>query len=122
MISKIYKLVIITRMEDLFNNIKAQLTIAEQEYASLKSGRKSSAPRLRKSLMALKNDSHKLRASTTQMVKGLPTKSRKAVVQVPPTESEVKVEVPAVEVEPKKKRVKAKKIVASSPEVSEVSA
>ena len=119
MISMIYKLVISTRMEDLFNNIKAQLTIAEQEYASLKSGRKSSAPRLRKSLMALKNDSHKLRASTTQMVKGLPTKSRKAVVQVPPTESEVKVEEPIVE---PKKRVRAKKIVASSPEVSEVSA
>ncbi len=54
-----------------------QLAIAEQEYASLKSGRKSSAPRLRKSLMALKNDSHKLRGSTTLLVKGLPTKSRK---------------------------------------------
>jgi hypothetical protein len=64
-------------MDDLFNSIKAQLAIAEQEYASLKAGRKSSAPRLRKSLMALKNDSHKLRGSTTLLVKGLPTKSRK---------------------------------------------
>ena len=94
-------------MDDLFNSIKAQLAIAETEYNSLKSGRKSSAPRLRKSLMALKNDSHKLRASTTTMVKGLPTKSRKVVVQeVPKVEEAVKVEeAPKVKAPRKKKLV-----------------
>ena len=98
-------------MDDLFNSIKAQLAIAESEYASLKSGRKSSAPRLRKSLMALKNDSHKLRGSTTLMVKGLPTKSRKSAVKK--DEPEVKVEETKVE-EPTKKKTRAKKALPAS--------
>ena len=38
-------------MDEQFATIKAQLAVAEQEYLSLKAGRKSAAPRLRKSLM-----------------------------------------------------------------------
>ena len=93
-------------MDELFSSLKNQLAIAEQEYASLKAGRKSSAPRLRKSLMALKNDSHKLRSSTTLLVKGLPTKSRKVVKQNEPSlEPTTESTVEPVE-EPKTPRVK----------------
>jgi hypothetical protein len=113
-------------MDELFSSLKNQLAVAEQEYNSLKAGRKSSAPRLRKSLMALKNDSHKLRGSTTLLVKGLPTKSRKVKQSEPKSEPVAEVveiipePVAEVAVEPKKKKTRAKKVV-SSPESLETS-
>ncbi len=108
-------------MDDLFSSIKSHLAIAETEYNSLKSGRKSSAPRLRKSLMSLKTDSHKLRALTTTTVKALPTKSRKVVIQDIPKVEEAKVEV--IEA-PKKapKKVPKKKTTVLIPESVEISA
>ncbi len=110
-------------MDDLIANLKSQLATVEAEYASLKGGRKSASPRLRKSLMSIKNTSHLMRSSTTQLVKGLPTKSRKQVKQdEPKIESEVKVEETKIE-EPiaKVKKSRAKKVV-SSPESLETSA
>ena len=74
-------------LEDQFSQLKAQLATAESEYKSLKLGRKSAAPRLRKSLMALKNGSHTMRAGTTSFVRELPTKSR--------TKADVKTEAKA---------------------------
>jgi len=107
-------------MDDLFSSLKNQLAIAEQEYSSLKAGRKSSAPRLRKSLMALKQDSHKLRGSTTLLVKGLPTKSRK-VKQSEPVAEVVEIvpeSLAEVVIEPKKipKKPRAKKALVSDPQ------
>ena len=64
-------------LEEQFNLLKSQLSICESELNSLKSGRKSSAPRLRKSLMMIKANSHSMRHSTTEYVKGLPTKPKK---------------------------------------------
>ena len=64
-------------LEEQFNTLKAQLSICESELNSLKSGRKSSAPRLRKSLMMIKANSHKMRAETTLYLKSLPTKPKK---------------------------------------------
>ena len=63
-------------LEDQLATLKSHLAVAESEMASLKAGRKSAAPRLRKSLMALKTGSHGMRAGTTNYVRGLPTKSR----------------------------------------------
>ena len=45
---------------------------------------KSAAPRLRKSLMAIKTGSHGMRAGTTAYVRDLPTKSRKKVEEPVP--------------------------------------
>jgi len=73
--------------DDQFAQLKSQLAICEQEMNSLKAGRKSAAPRLRKSLMALKTGSHTLRASTTGFVRDMPTKSRKKVVEAEPEEA-----------------------------------
>ena len=95
-------------LEEQFNTLKAQLSICESELNSLKSGRKSSAPRLRKSLMMIKANSHSMRHSTTEYVKGLPTKQKKKKEEdVAP-----KVEVPVAEevvseVKPKRKSKKA---------------
>lgn len=68
-------------LDEQFNNLKAQLAVAESEMNSLKAGRKSAAPRLRKSLMAIKTGSHSLRAGATSYVRALPTKSRKPQVE-----------------------------------------
>jgi hypothetical protein len=62
--------------EEQLSALKQHLAIVEQEVASLKAGRKSAAPRLRKSLMDLKNGSHTMRLSAMTFVKELPTKSR----------------------------------------------
>jgi hypothetical protein len=70
-------------LEEQLNTLKAHLATAEQEMSSLKAGRKSAAPRLRKSLMAIKTGSHGMRAGTTAYVRDLPTKSRKKVEEPP---------------------------------------
>ena len=88
-------------LESQFANLKAQLATCEIEYNSLKLGRTSSAPRLRKSLMALKNSSHGMRKNTTEFVRDLPTKSRKKVIEEVKEVKEIPEElVMAVEIEP----------------------
>ena len=90
-------------LQDQLASLKSNLEIAERELNLLNSGRKSSAPRLRKSLMDLKKSSHAMRASTTLYAKELPTKTRtKKVVEVVPVEAEA-------EAEPKKVRKPRKK-------------
>jgi hypothetical protein len=70
-----------TDLESQFANLKAQLLTAESEFNSLKLGRKSACPRLRKSLMALKNSSHGMRKNATEYVRELPTKTRQKVIK-----------------------------------------
>ena len=95
-------------LEDQLATLKSHLAVAESEMASLKAGRKSAAPRLRKSLMALKTGSHGMRAGTTNYVRGLPTKSRsKKDEPVEPVESE---QVEQVEPPKPKKRAPRKKV------------
>ena len=83
-------------------------------------GRKSSAPRLRKSLQSIKSQAQVLRKSTTEHVKSLPVKPRtvktKIHIEVPIEVSEpvslpieIPIEVP-IEVPPsKEKRVSKQK-------------
>jgi hypothetical protein len=85
-------------LESQFANLKSQLLTAESEYNSLKLGRKSAAPRLRKSLMALKNASHGMRKNTTEFVRELPTKSRQKVIKE--VEKVEEIPVMAAEIEP----------------------
>ena len=69
-------------LEEQFASLKNHLLVAEQEMASLKAGRKSAAPRLRKSLMAIKTGSHSMRAGATTYVRELPTsRKQKEVVE-----------------------------------------
>ena len=65
-------------MDEQFAELKAHLATAEQEYLSLKSGRKAAAPKFRKALMNIKVGSHGMRAGATAYVRELPIKSRKA--------------------------------------------
>ena len=95
-----------TDLESQLGALKSQLATAESEYNSLKTGRKSAGPRLRKSLMALKTGSHAMRAGTTSFVRELPTKSRKkADAQTLPN-----VEVAEPVAEPKKRAPRKKPI------------
>ena len=94
-------------LENQFNTLKAQLSICESELNSLKSGRKSSAPRLRKSLMMIKANSHSMRHSTTEYVKGLPTKPKKKKEEDVPVEVVEPVAETAEEPKPKRKSKKA---------------
>ena len=97
-------------LEEQFNTLKSQLSICESELNSLKSGRKSSAPRLRKSLMMIKANSHSMRHSTTEYVKGLPTKQKKKKEEDVPKAEVVSEPVSQTVEEPKPKR-KSKKAV-----------
>ena len=87
-----------TSLAEQLQAMKNNLEIAEKELASLNAGRKSSAPRLRKSLMDLKKASHTMRSATTSYARDLPTKPRKPK---PPAEPEP--EEPAEPVKPKRK-------------------
>ena len=86
-------------LEEQLATLKSHLNTAEQEYLSLKSGRKSAAPRFRKTLMNIKTGSHGMRAGATAYVRELPTKSRKAKVEPvePEPEPEPAEEQPAQE-------------------------
>ena len=95
-------------LEEQLNTLKAHLATAEQEMSSLKAGRKSAAPRLRKSLMAIKTGSHGMRAGTTAYVRDLPTKSRKKVEEPVPE--------PTPEPEPTRVKRAPKKKLRSQPE------
>ena len=80
-----------SNLEEQFAALKNHLAVAEKEMASLKAGRKSAAPRLRKSLMAIKTGSHSMRSGATSYVRELPTKSRKPKEVIP-----VAVETPPI--------------------------
>ena len=99
-------------LEEQFNTLKAHLATAEQEMSSLKAGRKSAAPRLRKSLMAIKTGSHGMRAGTTAYVRDLPTKSRKKVEEPEPEPTPE----PTPEPEPTRVKRAPKKKLRSQPE------
>ena len=57
-------------------SLKSHIAECENELKSLESGRKSSAPRLRKQLMNIKTKSHGMRGSTMEYLKSLPTKTK----------------------------------------------
>lgn len=65
-----------TDIEQLCNELQHHLDSCRLEVVALKSGKKSSAPRARKSLQSIKTISHKLRGDIVSHVKALPTKSR----------------------------------------------
>ena len=98
-----------SNLEEQFNCLRVQLSIAESEYNSLKAGKQSSAPRLRKSLMALKTGSHAMRAGTTSFVRVLPTKTRKKACEDLPLEPIVETEVEPGAIEVPKKPTKSRK-------------
>lgn len=90
-------------LENQINELKTHLANCEKECLLLKSGRKASSARVRKSLMEIKKSAHSMRSATTDFVKSLPTKSKA---------KEKKTEEPAPEPveakEPKKKRINKK--------------
>ena len=63
-------------LSEQFTTLKAAIQIAENELNLLNSGKKASAPRFRKSLQNIKNQSQLIRKATTSHVKALPTKKR----------------------------------------------
>ena len=63
-------------IENLCAELQHHLDTCRQEVQALKSGKKSSAPRARKSLQTIKTISHKLRGDIITHTKALPTKSR----------------------------------------------
>jgi hypothetical protein len=68
--------------------LKSTLINVESELTKLSAGNKSSAPRLRKFLMDLKNQAHIMRGSSTNYLKSLPKTPREkkvaAIVEVKP--------------------------------------
>jgi hypothetical protein len=65
-----------TDLEQLCNELQTQLNITLSEVRELKAGKKTSAPKARKSLQALKIGSHALRGHITEFQKAMPVKSR----------------------------------------------
>ena len=63
-------------LSDQFTTLKAAITVAENELAALNGGKKSAAPRFRKSLQNIKLQSQLLRKNTTEHTKQLPVKPR----------------------------------------------
>ena len=99
-------------LSDQFTTLKAAITVAENELAALNGGKKSSAPRFRKSLQNIKLQSQSLRKATTEHTKALPVKPR---VKKPVTILELLSEPaptpePVEHVEPTKKKTKTNKI------------
>ena len=101
-------------LSDQFTTLKAAITVAENELAALNGGKKSAAPRFRKSLQNIKLQSQLLRKNTTEHTKQLPVKPR---VKKPVTILELLAEptpaptpAPTPEpVEPTKKKTKTNK-------------
>ena len=75
-----------TSLSDQFTTLKAAIAIAEHELTALNGGKKSSAPRFRKSLQNIKLQSQLIRKSTTLHVKALPTKKRPIKITPEPVE------------------------------------
>ena len=63
-------------LSDQFTTLKAAITVAENELAALNGGKKSAAPRFRKSLQNIKLQSQLIRKATTEHTKKLPVKQR----------------------------------------------
>ena len=63
-------------LSDQFTTLKAAIQTAESELQLLAAGKKASAPRFRKSLQNIKNQSQLLRKATTEHTKQLPVKQR----------------------------------------------
>ena len=96
-------------LEEQLATLKSHLATTEQEYLSLKSGRKSAAPRLRKALMNIKTGSHGMRAGATAYVRELPTKSRKVVAEPEPDLEPAEEPVCAIKPEKSKRAPRKKK-------------
>ena len=97
-------------LSEQFTTLKAAIQTAESELQLLAAGRKSSAPRFRKSLQNIKNQSQLLRKATTEHTKKLPVKQR---IKKPTTILELLSEPtptpepePIEQVEPTKKKTK----------------
>lgn len=98
-------------LSDQFTTLKAAISVAEAELAALNGGKKSAAPRFRKSLQNIKLQSQLIRKATTEHTKALPVKSR---IKKPVTILELLVEPtpepePVEQVEPKPKKTKTNK-------------
>ena len=63
-------------LSEQFTTLKAAIQTAESELQLLAAGKKASAPRFRKSLQNIKNQSQLLRKATTEHTKALPVKPR----------------------------------------------
>ena len=63
-------------LSESITSLKTMLQNAEKEIKLLESGRKSSAPRARKSLQNIKTTSHILRKSIMEHMRKIPVKSR----------------------------------------------
>ena len=103
-------------LSDQFTTLKAAITVAENELAALNGGKKSAAPRFRKSLQNIKLQSQLIRKATTEHTKKLPVKPR---VKKPttilellsePTPEPAPTPEPVEQVEPKPKKTKTNKI------------
>ena len=104
-------------LSDQFTTLKAAITVAENELAALNGGKKSAAPRFRKSLQNIKLQSQLIRKATTEHTKKLPVKQRikkpttiLELLSEPTPEPEPEpIPEPVVE-QPKKKTNKSKKV------------
>lgn len=63
-------------LTELYQQLKTHTDNTESELKLLQSGRKASAPRVRKSLMEIKKVSHLMRNQITKHVKSLPVTKR----------------------------------------------
>lgn len=63
-------------LQEQIDNLTTTLDLIKTEHASLASGKKAAAPRLRKHLMTIKKASHVARGLATDFVKELPTKTK----------------------------------------------
>ena len=104
-------------LSEQFTTLKAAITVAENELAALNGGKKSAAPRFRKSLQNIKLQSQLIRKATTEHTKKLPVKQRikkpttiLELLSEPTPEPEPEpIPEPVVE-QPKKKTNKSKKV------------
>lgn len=63
-------------IDELLVEMKGLITACEKDNEDLKSGKKASGARVRKSLMSLKTTSHKARGLASAAVKAIPVKSK----------------------------------------------
>lgn len=63
-------------LTELYQQLKTHIDNTDTELKLLQSGRKASAPRVRKSLMEIKKISHLMRTQITSHVKSLPITRR----------------------------------------------
>ena len=100
-----------TSIDEQIAKIKTHTENIETEYNSLKLGRKSAAPRLRKSLLNLKKEAHIMRASTTEFLHSLPTqkKTKTPEPETIPARDESQAVEPVHSPEPLEQKTKPKK-------------